>query len=263
MGKFDGILICSDFDGTLYTGGEVPKRSVEAIKYFQSEGGLFTICSGRDSAFLKEKSHFVEPNTYALCYNGAIICDLKTDEIIRKEFVTDEALYATRALTECGAEIKTINVCVESEDNSLRLHYSAEEFIADFDNLLKMNIFKITINGASEEDALLMMRSFNALGSKSHSIARSFISYPEIMHNDNMKGSAARRLKELTGARLLVGVGDYENDLDLIEKADIGYAVGNAVESVKAVADRVTVRVDECAIAKIIEELEAEYAIFE
>ncbi|MBQ2716718.1 MAG: HAD hydrolase family protein, partial [Clostridia bacterium] len=38
--------------------------------------------------------------------------------------------------------------------------------------------------------------------------------------------------------------------------ADIGYAVGNATDSLKAVADRVTVNVREHAIAKIIEELE-------
>ena len=44
-----------------------------------------------------------------------------------------------------------------------------------------------------------------------------------------------------------------------IEKADIGYAVGNAIDALKAKADRVTARVDECAIARIIDELEREF----
>ena len=38
MGKFDGILICSDWDGTLFTGECVPEDSVRAIKYFQDNG---------------------------------------------------------------------------------------------------------------------------------------------------------------------------------------------------------------------------------
>ena len=59
---------------------------------------------------------------------------------------------------------------------------------------------------------------------------------------------------------MLVGVGDYENDLTLIRDADIGYAVENATSSLKAIADRVTVSVNECAIAKIIEDLEREFA---
>ena len=54
---------------------------------------------------------------------------------------------------------------------------------------------------------------------------------------------------------LTVGIGDFDNDLPLVSQADIGYAVANAVESVKAAADRITVSCDEHAIAKIIYEL--------
>ena len=40
MGKFDGILICTDLDGTLYRNDKtVSDENREAIKYFKSEGG--------------------------------------------------------------------------------------------------------------------------------------------------------------------------------------------------------------------------------
>ncbi|MBO4368115.1 MAG: HAD family phosphatase, partial [Clostridia bacterium] len=55
----------------------------------------------------------------------------------------------------------------------------------------------------------------------------------------------------------IVGVGDYENDISLIRESDIGYAVGNADQAVKDVADRVTVRNTENAIAAIIRDLRA------
>ena len=53
MGKFDGILLCSDFDQTMGIGGVVTPDNCKAIEYFQQNGGLFTIISGRNPLFLK------------------------------------------------------------------------------------------------------------------------------------------------------------------------------------------------------------------
>ena len=40
MGKFDGVLLVSDFDDTLYAPDvAVPERNVSAIRYFTGEGG--------------------------------------------------------------------------------------------------------------------------------------------------------------------------------------------------------------------------------
>ena len=50
-------------------------------------------------------------------------------------------------------------------------------------------------------------------------------------------------------------VGDFENDISMIKEADIGYAVGNAADELKAVADRITVNAADGAIAKIIYEI--------
>lgn len=258
MGKFDGLLICSDWDGTLFTDGEVPKDSVEAIKYFQSEGGLFTVCSGRQPSFLKERAHFVRPNTYALCYNGALICDLESGEVIKDGHVGTEAFDAADMLLDCGANIKTVNVAYAGENDFRR--FTPNEFRANKAELSKYPAYKITLGGAAEADGMRMVEAINSAGLREHTGVRSFVSYIEIIHNDNMKGVAATLLKERVGARVLVGMGDYENDFDLLEKADISYAVGNAIDELKAVADRVTVSVSECAVAHIIAELEAEFA---
>ena len=57
MGKFDGVLLLSDFDNTLvYTedallsGGRLPplnSANREAIHYFMAEGGIFSVATGR------------------------------------------------------------------------------------------------------------------------------------------------------------------------------------------------------------------------
>ena len=48
MGKFDGYLICTDLDGTLYRNDKtVSAENREAIEYFKREGGYFTFVTGR------------------------------------------------------------------------------------------------------------------------------------------------------------------------------------------------------------------------
>ena len=48
MGKFDGILLCTDLDDTLLTTDKrVSDENSKAIEYFKSEGGLFTFATGR------------------------------------------------------------------------------------------------------------------------------------------------------------------------------------------------------------------------
>ena len=47
MGKFDGVLLVSDFDDTfLGSDRTVPARNYRALDYFLSEGGRFTIATG-------------------------------------------------------------------------------------------------------------------------------------------------------------------------------------------------------------------------
>jgi hydroxymethylpyrimidine pyrophosphatase-like HAD family hydrolase len=56
-------------------------------------------------------------------------------------------------------------------------------------------------------------------------VSRSWKTGIEIQSSDSTKGVSARQIKAFTGADLLVCAGDYENDVTMIEAADIGYAV--------------------------------------
>ena len=45
--RFKNVLLASDFDGTLAdSSGKIPDGVISAIKYFMSEGGRFTVCTG-------------------------------------------------------------------------------------------------------------------------------------------------------------------------------------------------------------------------
>ena len=47
MGIFSGCLLACDIDGTLVENGYINPKNVEKIEYFMSEGGIFSIATGR------------------------------------------------------------------------------------------------------------------------------------------------------------------------------------------------------------------------
>ena len=53
-----------------------------------------------------------------------------------------------------------------------------------------------------------------------------------------------------------IGIGDYNNDIEMLKKARIGIAVANACEEAKKAADYITVSNEEHAIAKTIYDIE-------
>lgn len=59
------------------------------------------------------------------------------------------------------------------------------------------------------------------------------------------------------GIEKVICVGDYENDFTMLEAADIGCAVQNAVEALKDRADRVICSNDEHAIRYIVDHLDS------
>ena len=83
MGKFDGVLLASDFDNTLLytedalrTGGPVPplpERNREALDYFIREGGAFSIATGRALAAFARYADMVPMNAPGVVCNGAAI----------------------------------------------------------------------------------------------------------------------------------------------------------------------------------------------
>ena len=100
MGKFDGILLCSDWDGTLSDSGNIPRSNIDAIRYFQREGGLFTFASGRYARHFKQYEADILPNTFLICVGGSCIMS-REGEILYERFCNNRfAEYAKLLLSE-------------------------------------------------------------------------------------------------------------------------------------------------------------------
>lgn len=92
MGKFDGVLLASDFDNTLLntetarrTGAEVPevsRRNREALEYFMAGGGRFAIATGRALAAFIKFADQVPMNAPGIVCNGAALYDFQKGEYL-------------------------------------------------------------------------------------------------------------------------------------------------------------------------------------
>ena len=261
MGKFDGWLICSDFDGTMYVNRQVSPENCAAIAYFQREGGYFTYSSGRYPTMLDDLGLGVSANAPMITMNGALIVSVPDADGVRHELYRggidrDDALgYALTLYDRFDAVSRMV---IYYGDKSFEYAKKNEPVdraavMASLpERLVKIMIY-VSAEEAEEKFALLQREAGDR-----YAITRSWLRGLEINAPCDTKGAAALRVKEMVGAKHLVCVGDYDNDLDMIRAADIGYAVGNAVDSLKAAADRVTVPAAEHALAAIIADIEKE-----
>ena len=264
MGKFDGYLICTDCDGTLTDSDvKISEENAKAIRYFQEEGGLFTLATGRfaDHANLFKKQFQI--NAPMVSLNGTALYDTRNKKLIKSWTMKKE---------ECRELLHYINFNWH-QVWEYWLNYSHHDSVGfkpmdcepgdkSLDELidsLPEEMYKIVTIQPKEATIEMQKDLKEKFGDK----FRFDTSWPEgleIQSIESGKGIAVQYMKENFGADIhtTVGIGDYENDISLLECADIGYAVANALPSVKQIADRVTVSNNESAIANIIMELEKE-----
>ncbi len=249
MGKYSGILLMSDFDGTLYADGTISRENCEAIRRFQTEGGLFSLCSGRPPKWLAQWESYFVPNTWCVMLNGTLFCNASENIIAFEQTLDDEVVdFANEIRLACP---KLDFIRFHDRDTHKDMPVDAPIDRAD----LPAPLYKLIFHSPAELSDEYADRIKKAAEGR-YIVARSWINGIELQKKGAGKGDAVARLKSILGERAatVVAVGDYENDIDMIRAADIGYAVENALPSVKAAADRVTVSCHNSAIAKIIDE---------
>ena len=265
MGKFDGYLLLSDFDGTLAhtekeflpDGTKIIKKAVsqenrDAIRYFQAEGGLFTLATGRQPEHVAQWAEEIRPNTYISSLNGAYLYNADTNEILFSRPMDAGFIEIAQKVFSVCPLLTEVRFTMLNDSTVIKQN---EPLILPHNEPIYKLVF-ITPKENSDE----YYAKVRALVGDDYLCMRSWINGIEVQTKGTGKGDSIARMKAALGnrARIAVAVGDYENDLDMIRAADIGYAVDNAVPVLKEAADRITVSYRESAIAKIIEDLERE-----
>jgi hydroxymethylpyrimidine pyrophosphatase-like HAD family hydrolase len=248
MGRFDGVLICSDVDGTFAYGKEVPEANLKAIEEFQAEGGRFTLVTGRVAGY---------HSTFPLRFNAPVVSENGTR-------ISDEgsgrSLW-TMPLDGCGQLLEWLDrqngslVHLYFEDGSLAVPFG--EVADTVCGHRTGDLLKIVCGGfSSEESAVAFRDAARARFGSRYDVHRSWSTGVEFISPLGGKGNSLRFLRQICeDVHTVVAVGDYENDLSMFEAADRSFAPANACAEVLAAADETVCPCKEGAIAAVIARL--------
>lgn len=278
-------LIALDLDGTLLTSRkDISPRTRAALSAARERGIVTVIATGRTARSAREFSRQIGGGP-VICCNGAAILDEQG------AFVTAKGLPLAplrRALEVCRAE-GVMTECYTPEDIVLdqpiaqaraylrwvRPRLSLTRSLISLVGLWRMNRMRVVRNllkWTEQPDLppvlklMIISEDRGALGRVAQRIGAEMPGLGVTSSGpDNLEVMAAGVSKgaglEQLGARLkiarsaIIAFGDSDNDLEMLRYAGVGVAMGNAADSVKAAADRVTATCDEDGIAQTIEEL--------
>lgn len=267
MGKFNGILICTDLDGTLLRNdGTISTENLNAIEYFKQEGGIFTFITGRMPFFVSHIYNAVKPNAPFGCINGGGLYDyikqgyvwnstIPKDVVGLIEFV-DENFY------DIGIQVNTFYktyFCKENQTMRIfRERTNLPNIIRNY-NEIKEPIAKIVFGSESEAEILRLNKIITKHPlAKYFDFIRSEETLFEILPKGIGKGTAIQKLVQYLNIDInkTIAIGDYNNDISMFKIAKIGIAVSNACKAALVAADYITVSNEEHAVAKVIYDLE-------
>ena len=246
MGKFDGFMIISDIDGTLTDDKHMlSAENKNAIEYFKSEGGIFTIATGRLHDYFREKCFDKIINCPVVLLNGAGIYDFdKNDYLYLKSF--DE-------------NYKDVLNFITSVGGFLHIHFNYKDDGIDsaFETKRTDNPSKIVVAFDDELSAMNLRDKLRERFKDDYEIFRSWNTGVEVLPKGATKGNALKILKQqLNDISVTAAIGDYENDISLIKVADISFVPENAVKELKEKADYIVAHHCKNAVKEMIEILE-------
>jgi len=267
MGKFDGMLICTDLDGTLLgSDRKISAENIRAIEYFKSEGGFFTFVTGRMPFFVSYIAENINPNAPFGCINGGGLYDWNKKHYIKKTEMPQKVSGLVRFVYETfphiGIQINTFDKVLFRRDNRAMADFRKStqvENLVCYGEDVGEPIAKIVFGIDEEKDVETLANALNT-----HPLADGFEfiqsekTLYEILPKGTNKGAAITNLCQYLNVDVhkTIALGDYYNDIPMFEKAGVGVAVANGCADAVEAADYVTVSNDENAVSKIISDIE-------
>ncbi len=264
--KFKNVLITSDFDGTLKNdAGIITPDVIEKIKYFISEGGYFTVCTGR----VKQGFHLYNKeyiNAPVILSNGSSCYDYEKQKFVFCDGIEENARYAIEHIHKTFPDmcielynkekVRTINL---NNDTKHHLSYQDIEF-SDITNNLGEIPFPLT---------KMMFPAYE----NSDKLQAELEKFPEIHYFKTAgawveavkcgidKGVGMLKLASILGCdkKDVYAVGDGYNDVEMLTAAAKGFVPENAQREALNVATHITRSNNNGCIANVIEILDEIY----
>lgn len=275
MKPYESYMIISDLDGTIIPhGGCVSEANKQAIESFLAGGGHFGIATGRTPEAAAGYLGGVAITAPSIFFNGSMLYDWQAGKVLVTKPLTQAGApdlwprFAARCLErfpEACIEVYTQENChiisnPRYDDPRLpHEHYRyCHSDLADLADVRKTPWLKFFVC-ADPADLRELEREAEVFGTAacSHHFY-SEANYHEFVAKGVSKGSMLEAIRKMPvfSQTKIIALGDYLNDRELLEAADIGIASGNAHDELKALADFTGCRAEDDLIVWLLERFE-------
>ena len=268
MGKFDGVLLVSDFDDTLY--GEdmrITRENVEALTYFTGQGGVFTVATGRAKPNFAPHARSVPINAPVILSNGSALFDYRTGEMVYQTFlpqrVRGDLEEVARAIPSIGFEAYHLDQIYTYQPNAVtRRHLDRAGMTAREIPIGDMPLpwSKVILQQRSEV-LLEVQRYMLERWAEHYEVIFSNPVLLELTRKGSSKGGMVEYLARRLGVqrRHIYCIGDNQNDIPMLAVSAIPFAPSNCAPEVRAWGARILGSCEESCVAQAIRILDELY----
>ncbi len=273
-------LYISDLDGTLLNKDvKLSEFSKKTLNDLISNGVSFTVATARSPISVREIFADVELKLPCILMNGVICYDLKTGGFIDVQTVSEYAFDEIMRLSKSFG-LSPFVYC--AHNNTLTTYYEdiTPKPMQDFYNERKSKYGKALVHTDRLDDIrdksviyFTYLSEYSKLEplykglSNVAGISCAFYKdiyaedlwYLEVFSNKATKYNASIEIKKKYGFDTLVGYGDSLNDVPLFKACDKCFAVSDACDELKAIADSVIGSNEEDSVVKHIMKMQNEY----
>lgn len=259
-------LLAVDMDGTcLDPKGKMSDETVTALKKAAAAGILVVPTTGRNINCLPEKIKDEIFYRYAITTNGALVLDLEKNEEIFSAYLDN------KDIADILCELKKYPILTAL---NLNRHYCAKGIILYFGikhvlgkDARKLQVVPSAIGITKKKNTLIEDIQLFYHNDKYSDIIRQAVSkhegicvtfarkYAEIYSSKGTKGNALLALGKHLGisADEIACIGDEANDVSMFNVVGKSFAMGNAIEALKEIADVILPSNDENGVAYAID----------
>jgi Cof subfamily protein (haloacid dehalogenase superfamily) len=255
-----------DLDGTLLNSDwEISPRTERAIRAASARGVYVILATGRMYASTLRYALRLDLRLPVITYNGALVKDVATGEVIYQRMLPKE--YAREVLALVKELSYPVNLYFNHGEDRLYVdrvsaavrRYSRQSSVPFFEvpdlmALLDRDPIKLVV--IKEEEALdaLIEESRRRWGEAIY-VTKSEPTYLEFLHPEATKGRGLAAVARYFGVprEEIMAIGDSFNDLEMFKYAGFSVAMGNAREVVRRAADYVAPPCQEDGVAQVLE----------
>ncbi|OTO77331.1 MULTISPECIES: Cof-type HAD-IIB family hydrolase [unclassified Enterococcus] len=265
-------LVAIDLDGTLLNSHhQVPEANSKALRRLNQNGVEIVIATGRSVISASEIVQELGVSAHILALNGTYITKIsETGQMtaIRRKLIGREIVKKALKI----AEALEITFIASNETGSDRVMFKqapevVQEFLKDRPDLRVITkkemdqkiedpsteYLKIAFTDENVENLYTLRQALSQVGLYT---IFSDTYYIELVPEGINKGEALSYLCQCLKIPLekTLAFGDQENDIEMLQIAGLGIAMGNANKHVKEVANKITGTNNEAGVAEVLNE---------